>query len=90
MKAIIYTQYGPPKVAQIKEVEKPIPKDNEVLIRVRATTVNRTDCGFRSANYFVVRFFSGLFRPKHQILGSEFAGEVEAVGKKCHAVSVRR
>jgi len=58
MKAAIYTQYGPPEVVQIKEVAKPIPKPNEVLIRVRASTVNRTDCGFRSAEYFVSRFFT--------------------------------
>jgi len=81
MKAIIYTQYGPPEVARLTEVEKPVPKDNEVLIRVRAATVNRTDCGFRSAEYFIVRFFSGLFRPNNKILGNEFAGDIEAMGK---------
>lgn len=80
MKAIIYTRYGPPEVAQLAEVDKPVPKANEVLIRVHSATVNRTDCGFRSAEYFIVRFFSGLFRPKNKILGNEFAGVVEAVG----------
>ncbi len=80
MKAIIHTQYGPPEVLQLKEVPKPIPKDNEVLIKVHATTVNRTDCGFRSAEYFISRFFSGLFKPNNQILGNEFAGEIEAIG----------
>jgi len=80
MKAAIYTQYGPPEVVQIKEVAKPIPKPNEVLIRVRASTVNRTDCGFRSAEYFVSRFFTGLFKPNFQILGNEFAGEIEEIG----------
>ncbi|MBV5312810.1 MAG: NAD(P)-dependent alcohol dehydrogenase [Prolixibacteraceae bacterium] len=60
---------------------KPMPKENEVLVKVRATTVNRTDCGFRSAEYFISRFFSGLFRPKNQVLGNEFAGEIEAVGQ---------
>jgi NADPH:quinone reductase-like Zn-dependent oxidoreductase len=63
------------------EVAKPIPKNNEMLIRVFATTVNRTDCGFRSAEYFVSRFFSGLFKPKFHILGSEFAGIIEELGK---------
>jgi NADPH:quinone reductase-like Zn-dependent oxidoreductase len=81
MKAIIHTRYGPPEVLQLKEVPKPAPKDNEVLIKVYATTVNRTDCGFRSAEYFISRFFSGLFKPNNQILGNEFAGEIEAIGK---------
>jgi len=81
MRAIINTKYGPPEVVQLMEVDKPIPKDNEVLIKVYATTVNRTDCGFRSAEYFISRFFSGLFRPKNKTLGNEFAGEIETVGK---------
>lgn len=81
MKAIVYTKYGPPEVVQLAEVEKPVPKDKEVLIKVHATTVNRTDCGFRSAEYFVVRFFSGLLKPKNKILGNEFAGEIVAMGK---------
>ena len=81
MKAIVYTKYGPPEVVRLAEVEKPIPKDNEVVIKIHATTVNRTDCGFRSAEYFIVRFFSGLFSPKNKILGNEFAGEIESIGK---------
>ena len=81
MRAIIYTEYGPPEVVKLIEVDKPLPKDNEVLIKVHATTVNRTDCGFRSAEYFIVRFFSGLFRPKNTKLGNEFAGEIVATGK---------
>lgn len=81
MKAAVYTKYGPPEIVQVTEVEKPVPKDNEVLIKIHAATVNRTDCGFRSAEYFIVRFFSGLFNPKNKILGNEFAGEIEAVGK---------
>lgn len=80
MKAIVYSQYGPPEVAQLKEVERPVPKEHEVLIKIHAATVNRTDCGFRSAAYFIVRFWSGLITPNNKILGCEFAGVVESVG----------
>jgi len=82
MKAIVHTQYGPPEVAKLKEVDKPIPSKNQVLVKIFATTVNRTDCGFRSAEYFISRFFSGLFRPNQQILGCEFAGIVEEIGSE--------
>lgn len=81
MKAIVYTQYGPPEVASLTEVDQPVPADDEVLVKVIATTVNRTDSGFRSAEYFISRFWSGLFRPKNKILGCEFSGIVEAIGK---------
>jgi NADPH:quinone reductase-like Zn-dependent oxidoreductase len=81
MKAIVYTTYGPPDVLQMLEVQKPIPKDNHVLIKVHATTVNRTDCGFRKPEYpLIIRVLNGIFTPKKNILGSEFAGKVEAVG----------
>ena len=81
MKAVVYTQYGSPDVLQFKEVEKPVPKDNEVLIKIIATTVNRTDCGFRQPEYLVVRLVGGLFKPKRMILGSELAGIVAKIGK---------
>lgn len=81
MKAIIYSKYGPPEVARLTEVARPSPRDNEILLKVYSSTVNRTDSGFRSAEYFISRFWSGLFRPKHKILGCEFSGVVEAVGK---------
>lgn len=81
MKAIVHTRYGPPEVAKLLEVSKPFPKDNEVLVKVYSSTVNRTDSGLRSAEYFVSRFFTGLLRPKYQILGCEFAGIVEEIGK---------
>jgi NADPH:quinone reductase-like Zn-dependent oxidoreductase len=81
MKAVVYTKYGPPEVVKLMEVLRPIPLDNEVLIKVYASTVNRTDSGFRSAEYFISRFWSGLLRPKHQILGCEFAGVIEEIGK---------
>lgn len=88
MKAATHYQYGPPEVVSIQDVEKPVLKDHEVLVKVHATTVNRTDCGFRSAEYFISRFFSGLFKPKNKILGNEFAGEVEAIGNKVTLFSV--
>ena len=81
MKAIVYQKYGPPDVLQLKEVEKPIPKENEVLIKVYATTVNRTDTATIRAKPFFARFFTGLLKPKKQIPGTEFAGEIIVVGK---------
>ena len=82
MKAMVYARYGPPEVVQMVEIDTPGPKDDEVLIRIHATTVTRTDSGFRSAEYFVSRFWSGLFRPKYPILGCEYAGTVVEVGKE--------
>jgi len=80
MKAAFYNSYGPPDVLTVTEVDKPTPTDNEVLVRVHMATMNRTDTGLRSANYFISRFFTGLVRPRQPIGGSEFAGEIVQVG----------
>ena len=81
MKAAVYTRYGPPEVVRLTDVPTPVPKDQELLVKVYCSTVNRTDSGFRSAEYVVSRFWSGLFRPKYPILGCEFSGVIEGIGK---------
>ena len=80
MRAVVHDKYGPPEVLRIEEVEGPVPKDDEVLIEVHATTVTRSDCGFRGADPFFTRFFTGLRGPRRRITGTEFAGVVDAVG----------
>jgi NADPH:quinone reductase-like Zn-dependent oxidoreductase len=88
MKAAVHTRYGPPDVVRIVEVDKPAAKDNEVLVKVHATTVNRTDSGLRAAKPFINRFFTGLRRPRVTVLGNEFAGEVEAAGRGVRSFAV--
>ena len=80
MKAAVRDRYGRPEVVRVAEVDKPAPEDDELLVKVHATTVNRTDCGARAAKPFFYRLFIGLRRPRLTVLGCEFAGEVEAVG----------
>ena len=87
VKAITYSKYGPPDVLQLADVARPVPKDNEVLIRVRAAEATKSDCEMRSFKYSVkwfwlpLRIALGVRKPKRQILGSYFAGEIESVGK---------
>ena len=81
MKAAINTKYGSPDAVKVMEIAKPVPNRNEVLIKIHASTVNRTDCGFRSAEYIITRFWTGLVRPRKKPLGCEFAGEIEAIGE---------
>ncbi|GAA4415664.1 NAD(P)-dependent alcohol dehydrogenase [Nibrella viscosa] len=88
MKAAFRSTYGSPDVLQIRETDKPIPGDNDVLIRVVAATVNRTDCGILWGKPFIIRFFTGLFTPALSITGTDFAGQIEAVGKNVTAFKV--
>jgi len=80
MRASVHDRYGPPDVQRIEEVARPVPKEDEVLVKVHATTVTRTDTGVRSAKPVLIRLFFGLRRPKQRILGTELAGEIQAVG----------
>ncbi|MBD0379903.1 NAD(P)-dependent alcohol dehydrogenase [Paenibacillus sedimenti] len=81
MRAIVCTKYGSPDVFRLQEIEKPIPKDHEVRIKIHAATTGPADCAFRKGDPFMVKLIYGLRRPKYPILGAELAGEIEAVGK---------
>lgn len=80
MRAVVHDTYGPPDVLRVEDVARPVPGDDEVLIRIRATTVSRTDCALRAGEPFFSRFITGVRRPRRRILGSDLAGEVEAAG----------
>jgi NADPH:quinone reductase-like Zn-dependent oxidoreductase len=88
VRAVVHDRYGPPDILRVAEVERPVPADDEVLVRVRATTVTRTDCHVRRASPFVWRLFAGLLRPKKKILGIEYAGVVETVGAAVDGLAV--
>jgi len=80
MRAVVADRYGPPEVLRLEDVERPSPEDDEILVRIRATTVNRTDCALRAGDPPVARLYTGVRAPRWRILGSELAGEVAAVG----------
>ncbi|MFO7573025.1 MAG: NAD(P)-dependent alcohol dehydrogenase [Gaiellaceae bacterium] len=80
MRAVVARSYGPPEILRIEDVERPVPAENEVLVKIHASTVTRSDCGFRGADPFFARAFTGLRRPKQPIVGMELAGVVEEVG----------
>lgn len=94
MKAIVYDKYGPPSVLKVKEIEKPTPTDNEVLIKVLASTVTRYDCWARSCKAhtafgFLMRMWFGIRKPKKPILGTELSGEIEAIGKNVKRLKIK-
>ena len=88
MRAVVVDRYGPPEVQRLEEVEPPVPKDDEVLIKIHATSITRTDSGVRASKPFFIRLFFGLRKPKQRILGTELAGEVEAVGAEVSQFAV--
>ncbi|WP_187284349.1 NAD(P)-dependent alcohol dehydrogenase [Streptomyces sp. uw30] len=88
MKAAVHSRYGPPDVVRIADVDKPSAGERDVLVRVHATTVNRTDCAYRAAKPFFMRALTGIARPRRAVLGTEYAGVVEAVGSDVTSFAV--
>ncbi len=88
MRAAVHSEYGPPEVVSVKEIEKPVPGKNEVLVKIHASTVNRTDCGFRLGKPYAVRLFSGLTKPRYSTWGNEFSGIVEEIGADVKAFRI--
>ncbi len=88
MKAAIRRKYGSPSAIQIEHIERPVPKENEILIKIHYATVNRTDCANLTAKPFIMRFVLGSFKPRKVILGTDFAGEVVSIGKQVSLFSV--
>jgi len=89
MKSAIRRKYGPPNTLKVETIEKPTPKKGEVLIKVHVTTVNRTDCAIVTGKPYIMRLFTGLFNPSHPTPGTDFAGEIEAVGEGVTKFKVR-
>ena len=89
MKAALRKTYLPPELLRVEEIQKPVPRDHEVLVRVHATTVNRTDCAILTGKPFIMRLFTGLFKPSSPVPGTDFAGEIEAIGKEVSTFSVK-
>ena len=80
MKSILWTKFGTAEVLEVGEIEKPTPKPDELLVKVKAFTVNRTDCAMLKSSIWIMRLQTGLLKPNKPTLGTDFAGEVEAVG----------
>ncbi|MDP8910767.1 MAG: alcohol dehydrogenase catalytic domain-containing protein, partial [Actinomycetota bacterium] len=88
MKAVVWDRYGPPEVLRIEDIERPVAREGDVVVRVRATTVTRSDAAWRGGKPFFSRFFTGVRRPKRRVLGTEFAGEVAELGEGVTEFSV--
>lgn len=87
MKAVICTKYGPPKVMQINEIDKPQPKENEILIKIHASSISQVDCSFRKGEPVISRLFTGISKPKYEVPGDIISGEIESVGQSVQLFS---